>query len=272
MFKRTAHSKENHEAMEKMKQQHRAMGAKNVDLWVEGSIYPADPLTCHPPIFSGLTSFIKWVCAGQQGLWGYTLRLSSQVHNVWMSMQSRLAMQQAKVAQLTSAIQLKDAECMQLQNVIDDINVKYAEVESQIDTLSVHNRRMQKKLDKVTAMGPRERLRTLKPLEKLTIGGGQWKRCVRACKGFSKALGSEDAVDPCIAHVLSKEQVRVALHSKKFKSLCDDMQTKNMEKVCESFTATDTQGLCDTIGLSGKSYSEIWKQLDNGFKNVYRRK
>lgn len=73
MFKRTAHSKENHEAIEKIKQQHRAMGAKNVDLWVEGSLYPTDPLTHHPPMFFGL---IKWVCAGQQGLWGYTLRLS----------------------------------------------------------------------------------------------------------------------------------------------------------------------------------------------------
>lgn len=258
--------------MERMKQQHRAMGAKNVDLWVEGSLYPADPLTHHPPMFSGLTSFVKWVCAGQQGLWGYTSRLSCQVHNVWTSMQSRLAMQQAKEAQLTTALQVKDAECMQLQNVIDNINVEYVELQSQIDTLSVQNRRMQTKLDKVTAMGPRERLRTLKPLEKLAIGGGQWKRRIRACKGFSKALGSENTVDPCIAQVLSKEQVKVALHSKKFKSICDDMQTENMEKVCESFTATDTQGLCDQIGLSGKSYSEIWRQLDNGFKNVYRRK
>lgn len=146
---------------------------------------------------------------------------------------------------------------MQLQNVIDNINVEYVELKSQIDTLYVLNRRMHTKLDKVTTMGPRERLRALKPLEKLAIGGGQWKRRIRACKGFSKALGSENTVDPCIAQVLSKEQVKVALHSKKFKSICDDMQTENMEKVCESFTATDTQGLCDKIGLSGKSYSEI---------------
>ena len=59
MFKRTAHSKENHEAMEKMKQQHRAMGAKNVHLWVEGSIYPVDLLTHHPPMFFGLTSLVN---------------------------------------------------------------------------------------------------------------------------------------------------------------------------------------------------------------------
>ena len=87
-----------------------------------------------------------------------------------------------------------------------------------------------------------------------------------------KALGLENIVDPCIAQVLSKEKVMVALHSKKFKFICDDMETENMEKVCKSFTTTDTQGLCDKIGLSGKSYSEIWRQLDNGFKNVYQRK
>ena len=131
---------------------------------------------------------------------------------------------------------------------------------------------MQTKLDKVTTMGPRERLQTLKPLENLAIGEGQWKRRIRACMGFSKALGLENTVDPCIAQVLSKEKVRVALYSKKFKSIYDDVQTKNMEKVCESFMAIDTQGLCDKIGLLGKSYLEIWRQLDNGFKNVYRRK
>ena len=128
--------------MEEMKRQHRAMGEKNVYLWVEGSLYPTNSLIRHPLMFFGLTSFIKWVCAGQQVLWGYTLRLSCQVHNGWMSMQSRLAMHQAKEAQLTTALQLKDAECMQLQNVIDNINVEYVELESQIDTLLVHNRRM----------------------------------------------------------------------------------------------------------------------------------
>ena len=85
-------------------------------------------------------------------------------------------------------------------------------------------------------MGPREHLRILKPLENLAIGGGQWKHRIRACKGFSKALGSENIVYPCIAQVLSKEQVRFALHSKKFKSICYDMQIENMEKVCKSFT------------------------------------
>ena len=89
----------------------------------------------------------------------------------------------------------------------------------QIDTLSALNRKMRTKLDKVTTMGPRERLRALKSLEKLAIGGGQWKRRIRACKGFSKALGSENTVDPCIAQAPSKEQVKVALHSKKFKSI-----------------------------------------------------
>ena len=87
-------------------------------------------------------------------------------------MQSRLVMQQAKEAQLTTTLQLKDVECMQLQNVIDNINVEYVELKSQIETLSVQKRRMQVKLDKVIAMGPWEHLQTLKPLEKLTIGGG----------------------------------------------------------------------------------------------------
>ena len=129
------------------------MGVKNADLWVEGSLYSADPLTHHPPIFFGLTSFVKWVCAGQQGMWGYTSRLSCQIHNLWASMQSQLAMQKVKEAQLTTSLQLKDAECMQLQNVLDNINVVYVKLNIQIDTLYALNRRMQTKLDKVIGHG-----------------------------------------------------------------------------------------------------------------------
>ena len=64
LFKRTHTSKEDQPTIQQaMELQHR-MGAKNIYLWVQGSIYPLDPLSQLPPQFLGLTSFLKYVCEG----------------------------------------------------------------------------------------------------------------------------------------------------------------------------------------------------------------
>ena len=78
LFKRTRTSKEEQPAIQQAMDLQRRMGAKNVDLWVQGSIYPRDPLSQLPPQFSGLTSFLKYVCEGTNGLWGYLCKLGNQ--------------------------------------------------------------------------------------------------------------------------------------------------------------------------------------------------
>lgn len=53
----------------------RGEGRKNVDLWVDGSMYPNDPLTRMPPTFQTLTTFMSFVGDGNNGLLGYCKRL-----------------------------------------------------------------------------------------------------------------------------------------------------------------------------------------------------
>ena len=54
----------------------RKAGDTNIDLWLDGSIYPPDPSTEIPPTFRTLKSFLEFVCHGQAGLLGYVERLA----------------------------------------------------------------------------------------------------------------------------------------------------------------------------------------------------
>ena len=55
----------------------RSRGETNVDLWLDGGLYPKDPLVgCHPT-FRTLPSLIKYVGEGERGLLGYCKRLDS---------------------------------------------------------------------------------------------------------------------------------------------------------------------------------------------------
>lgn len=55
----------------------RASGATNMDLWLDGNLYPTDPLTRKPPQFGTLKSCLEFLCHGESGLLGYTKRLVS---------------------------------------------------------------------------------------------------------------------------------------------------------------------------------------------------
>jgi hypothetical protein len=52
-------------------------GTKDLNLWTNGLIYPATPSTGRPPEFSGLTSALRFVGNGEDGLYGYTSELDS---------------------------------------------------------------------------------------------------------------------------------------------------------------------------------------------------
>jgi hypothetical protein len=54
----------------------RKAGDTNIDLWLDGSIYPQDPSTGHPPAFRTLKEFLEFVCHGQAGLLGYVEKLA----------------------------------------------------------------------------------------------------------------------------------------------------------------------------------------------------
>lgn len=266
---RSSICREEEQAIETIKQQHRAIGAKHVDLWVQGSLYPPDPRTTQLPTFSGLTSFIKYVCEGQEGLWGYTSRLACQDHHVWLSIQRQFSEHKSKVVELTNALKHKHLECKSLQDVFHDMEITNRELSNDLNQM----RCLQTRLDNLTAMGPRERVQQLKPLHHLVKGSGQWKHCIKACKSFKNGLGFvDDTINPSIAKVFSKDMLVAALQSDKFKSFYDELQREKLEKVSESFTSEDVQALCDKIRLCEKLYAEIWQQVDNRFKYVYHGK
>lgn len=54
----------------------RMEGKKHIDLWVDGSIYPRDPLNGRYPAFTSVHDLIRFVGDGANGLLGYCLRLS----------------------------------------------------------------------------------------------------------------------------------------------------------------------------------------------------
>lgn len=53
----------------------RSQGRKCIDLWTDGSIYPIDPITNAPPNFCNVTTFLRFLGDGANGLLGYCRRL-----------------------------------------------------------------------------------------------------------------------------------------------------------------------------------------------------
>ena len=217
-----------------------------------------------PPQFSGLTSFLKYVCEGTNGLWGYLCKLGNQPQQIYMHMQRMLQQKDSEIVGLKVERDRKATECQGLQDVIHDMTIQNTELTQSIDCL-------QRKLRTTrshTHLGLRERVRNLKPLENLTIGSGQWKRRVKACKKFNVDMLNDDELNPCVANVLTKNMVQSALQSRKFKLISDEIKRDCMEKVGASFTTVDAQGICDQVGLSAKSYAIIYKQMDTSFSKV----
>ena len=48
----------------------------NIDLWLDGSIYPMDPSIGMPPPFKTLKAFLEFVCHEQANLLGYVKKLA----------------------------------------------------------------------------------------------------------------------------------------------------------------------------------------------------
>ena len=55
-----------------------------MDLWTNGSIYPKDPITNAPPLFTNITNLLHFTVNGKDGLLGYTQHLEMQGSNAKM--------------------------------------------------------------------------------------------------------------------------------------------------------------------------------------------
>lgn len=77
----------------------RDSGATNIDLWVDGNLYPTDPVTRKPPEFRTVKSLVEFVCHGESGLLGYTKKLAS-TNDVVKGLEHELGRTRASIALL----------------------------------------------------------------------------------------------------------------------------------------------------------------------------
>ena len=65
------HKRNSHKIRGVDENQKRIEGAKNVDLWAKGELFPIDPTTNSCPDFKSVTGLVRFLCNGKNGLLGY---------------------------------------------------------------------------------------------------------------------------------------------------------------------------------------------------------
>ena len=115
---------------EESKSGRRAAGHTNVDLWVEGRLYPKDPAVQYPPTFFNLNTFLQYVGRGEQGVLGYCKRLSLNatdglesimrqyqiLYSNHYHLQQRILESEKEKESLKNAIKEKDEKLSKLKN------------------------------------------------------------------------------------------------------------------------------------------------------------
>lgn len=110
----------------------RMQGAKAIDLWVDGNLYPPDPISGAPPPFKNITTFVKFVGDGSNGLLGYCRRL----HMLWLD--EAAAKRQTQFA----FDQLQAASTKQINSLMQRIKELSEELEVQKNNLADRVRTM----------------------------------------------------------------------------------------------------------------------------------
>lgn len=119
---------------------HRSAGATNIDLWVDGEIYPRDPCTRVSPTFRTIKQCLEFICLGEDGLLGFCKRLANfgsgleganvaleeTVRNYQVQMDllnNRVSVLHAQLqeanGQLQLALETIRGQCLQHQTVIE---------------------------------------------------------------------------------------------------------------------------------------------------------
>lgn len=92
----------------------RARGESNIDLWVDGRIWPIDPRTEEPPSFRSTKDYLEFLCEGENGMLGYTKRLKTG--GSVQELESRVSTLQGLVAEYEGQIQHLRNLCMRLES------------------------------------------------------------------------------------------------------------------------------------------------------------
>ncbi|MCO5567205.1 hypothetical protein L7F22_020893 [Adiantum nelumboides] len=175
-------------------QQLRMQGCKAIDLWTDGRLYPIDPLSSTHPPFQTMTSMIRFIGDGWNGLLGYCIRLHSQSLNEAaqrMQMQSALNQSNAKVHELTERIKALLEKESELKLNMEERKKSFQRVSDNYVRLQYSTRNMRRRIDHFTnlQMGYHARQRKRKALDDLAKSGGAHKQRVRATRHHGKTHG-----------------------------------------------------------------------------------
>ncbi len=138
-------------------------GARHVDLWCDGSLYPKDPHTNSTPPFSNPTTLLRFVGDGKEGLLNYCKSIST--------MSAMMHEENTRVHKLKM-------EC----------NLKEEKINTQQQEITWLNQQLQILRQKQTVLGPRQRRRKLKNIEDLKVGSGGIKKRIRAVRLISSFM------------------------------------------------------------------------------------
>lgn len=148
--------------------QRRAAGHTNVDLWVEGRLYPTDPALLLHPTFHNLSTFLQYVGRGEQGLLGYCKRLSLNDSNRLQCLWHQYQTLYSSHNHLQQRVLVFENEEQVLKNEIKEKDAKVSKLENTIALFK--------------ELGARERKRSLSSIETLAPTGGARKRRVMATR------------------------------------------------------------------------------------------
>jgi hypothetical protein len=97
----------------------REAGETNIDLWIDGLLYPVDPSTESPPPFRTTKQYLEFLYHGEMGMLGYTKRLKLLSDRKWLpkvqSLENDVVTLQLQVTEYKHSIQQLRIQCQQLQ-------------------------------------------------------------------------------------------------------------------------------------------------------------
>jgi hypothetical protein len=248
----------------------RESGAKNLDLWVKGELYPVDPVSKSHPDFKTITGLCRFVCHGNNGLLGYCKNLDGNR----ISLEQKIQDLSVKLNHLHHSNMVQYHEIIRLNQIIEMLNQRHVDELLQVKSSSTKEiemlkndiYRLQKRLSliKETPVGLRNRSKELKPLSCMVKRGGAYKKRVFGVKSILDP-SCTDIVDLCKT-VLKKSDIKSMLKQPEFDALRKEVVNQFIANL--TIDVKDVQGVCDDRGINREAYASLFKVLREGMLNV----
>lgn len=143
------------------KEMFRMQGKKNIDLWIDGRLYPKDPFRNSTPPFKDITSLLNFAGDGHNGLLGYTEHLEAASNALRLERD------------------LFEKENIYLKKTMDQCVQR---ISSDKETILGLEKQKEELRFKQTALGLRKREKKLQKYEQMKLGGGGIKKRIHAIK------------------------------------------------------------------------------------------